>query len=95
MKTVQNIRPDKASNEKEFYKWDVISDDGKTGTFYTDPTGENIWQENTSSVNIQIYNSSLIDQGKLFQIKVDASIEKLHAQLQAFADKGLFNKYLK
>jgi len=96
MTTIKNIRPDKGSiDDNPFYKWDVVSND-KSGTFYTDRKGENIWQEGVEPNKTQIYNSTVMDPiKKEFCINVYASPGDIKKQLQDFANKGFFDKYLK
>lgn len=93
---VKNLRIEKAQNATTlFYKWDVVSE-GRTGTFYTDQNGLNIWQEGVAPEKTHIYNASVVDGfNKAYSIDVEASVEDIENQLQRFADSGFFTKFLK
>jgi len=93
---VKNLRLEKAENDTEpYYKWNVVSE-GKTGTFYTDQNGLNIWQEDVAPEKTHIYNARLIDQfKKTYSINVKDDVENINNQLQGFADSGFFDKYLR
>lgn len=91
---VKNIRKNKGSNEDEpWYEWDIESN-GKLVTFYTDQKGENIWQQGVEFTKNHIYSTAL-DHFKRYRINIDASVEDIEKQLQDFADKSFFDKYLK
>jgi hypothetical protein len=97
MATVKNILRLKktAKGTDPFYQWDVESN-GKSGTFYTDPEGQNIWQEGVATENTHIYNATVIGQPqKKYGINVKASVDDIRKQIQGFADSGFFTQYLK